>query len=295
MKKHIVLTTLVLIMLIFATVVGLTTLGVLTPTTVTALTQTRVEDYVVTYYAKPFSPQIGLLNGGKYFAILKFEPNGSILPPDEEETATNYAKLFYHLEDLQNCIDILRNENPVYFNWIGVSGGNGITTLREPVGENEVPTSWQFDFGTADSPVESGWTQVTNTMVYSPIRGYGWDNVVNLDARDRGSPVDYLQRDFVFSATDHTFKVDLPNGDYDVTFDVGDRLYAHDLMNFYVENEIGFEGMSTIANRYIIFGYGYWFRPNHVTVTDGVMEIRFHDAGGSDVNWVINAIKIAPA
>ena len=62
------MTTLVLIMLIFATVVGLTTLGVLTPTTVTALTQTRIEDYVVTYYAKPFSPQIGLLNGGKYFA-----------------------------------------------------------------------------------------------------------------------------------------------------------------------------------------------------------------------------------
>jgi hypothetical protein len=31
-----------------------------------------------------------------------------------------------------------------------------------------------------------------------------------------------------------------------------------------------------------------------VTVSDGQLNIKFHEAGGSDGNWVINAITIQP-
>ena len=45
--------------------------------------------------------------------------------------------LHYHLDDFQNCIDMLRNEKPMYLIWMGVGGENGIKTTAEPVGENE--------------------------------------------------------------------------------------------------------------------------------------------------------------
>jgi hypothetical protein len=48
--------------------------------------------------------------------------------------------LYYHLDDFQNAIDLLRNEKPVYLYYSGSGGGheNGIKTMIEKVGEGEV-------------------------------------------------------------------------------------------------------------------------------------------------------------
>ena len=79
---------------------------------------------------------------------------------------------------------------------------------------------YKFDFGSESSPVASGYTKVSNTMVYNSSRGYGLNTSV--DYRDRGNPDD-LRRDFVIYSS-FSFMVDLPNGTYDVKLITGDAI-----------------------------------------------------------------------
>ncbi len=96
-------------------------------------TLTQIDEYEVMYSANTFVPRIWLKHEGKYVGQLVFKPNGTALPPD---TSSN---LYYHLDDFDNAIDLLRNEKPMYLLFAG-SGGtneNGIKTTAEPVGEGE--------------------------------------------------------------------------------------------------------------------------------------------------------------
>jgi hypothetical protein len=97
-----------------------------------------IDKYLVMYSANRFAPRIGLINGGRYIGQLVFRPNGSTLPPDA--MARNQLTLYYHLDDFQNAIDLLRNESPMYLLYSSSGGGfeNGIKTTQEPVGEGEV-------------------------------------------------------------------------------------------------------------------------------------------------------------
>jgi hypothetical protein len=89
------------------------------------------------YSANTFSPRIWLMGGGKSIGTLMFMPNGSALPADN--MSRGCAILYYHLEDYQNAIDLLRNERPMYLLYNGSGGGfeNGIQTFQEAVGEGE--------------------------------------------------------------------------------------------------------------------------------------------------------------
>ncbi len=69
-----------------------------------------------------------------------------------------------------------------------------------------------FDFGTPDSPVFPGFTQVTNRTQYDAA-GFGWLNTRGLDARDHVTPT-ALERDWVRG--NGTFAVKAPNGKYHV-------------------------------------------------------------------------------
>jgi hypothetical protein len=160
------------------------------------------------------------------------------------------------------------------------------TTVDFQLQPNPPSTTGSFDFGTGSSPVESGYTQVTESTVYSAALGYGWDSAVGLGSRDRGAP-DNLRRDLVFSSGDHTFKVDLANGQYTVTLIIGDNGYTHDLIDVYAENVLQVDHLTVNAGAFSTQVFT-------VLVNDGQLSIKFHDAGGSDLNWVINAIKIEP-
>ena len=70
-----------------------------------------------------------------------------------------------------------------------------------------------FDFGTPDSPVFPGFTQVTNRTAYADATGFGWLDTRNLDARDHVTP-GALERDWVRG--NGTFAVKVPNGKYRV-------------------------------------------------------------------------------
>jgi fibronectin type 3 domain-containing protein len=145
------------------------------------------------------------------------------------------------------------------------------------------PKQFSFDFGTASSPVETGYTRITSSTLYSVSFGYGWNSSTGLYSRDRGSPDD-LRRDFVFSSMNRTFRVDLPNGTYLVMVVIGDQYFLHDNISIYAEDALK-ATVSTKAGEFVQKVFV-------VSVADGTLDLMFHDSGGSDSNWVINALLI---
>jgi hypothetical protein len=101
------------------------------------VTTTIIDQYEVLYSANTFVPRIWLKSAGKYLGQLIFKPIGSALPLDNM-TGTQ-VNLYYHLDDFDNIIDLLRNEKPMYLLWAGSGPGyeNGVKTTAEPVGEGE--------------------------------------------------------------------------------------------------------------------------------------------------------------
>ena len=92
----------------------------------------EIEEYVVQYSSNQFPPRIWLKAKGQYLGTqLVFKSNGTVLPPDTQ------TSIYYHLDDFQNIIDILRNEKPVFLSWVGPNSENGIRTSPEAIGEEE--------------------------------------------------------------------------------------------------------------------------------------------------------------
>ena len=98
---------------------------------------TIIDEYEVLYAANSFVPRIWLKNGGTFIGQLIFKPNGSALPPDA--TSGGQVNLYYHLDDFENALDLLRNEKPMYLLFSGSGPGfeNGIKTTEEAIGEGE--------------------------------------------------------------------------------------------------------------------------------------------------------------
>jgi hypothetical protein len=94
----------------------------------------QIGSYQVQYAANSFVPRIWLKDTANAdIGQLIFLPDGKTLPPD---SATN---LYYHLSNYPHVIDLLRNEKPVYWHFVGTGGGNenAIRTSVEPQGEGE--------------------------------------------------------------------------------------------------------------------------------------------------------------
>ncbi len=98
---------------------------------------TEIDAYEILYSANTFSPRIGLKNKKAYIGQMVFKPNGGVLPTDK--LIGSQPQIYYHLDDFQNALDILRNEKPVYLFFSGTGGGfeNGIRTTEEAVGEDD--------------------------------------------------------------------------------------------------------------------------------------------------------------
>ena len=96
---------------------------------------TKIDRYEVMYSSNQFVPRIWLKNAGNFIGQLIFEPDGTALPPDNQ--SGGQVNLFYHLEDLDSVLDILRNEKKVslLFNGTGPGNENGILTGEEQLGE----------------------------------------------------------------------------------------------------------------------------------------------------------------
>jgi fibronectin type 3 domain-containing protein len=142
----------------------------------------------------------------------------------------------------------------------------------------------RFDFGPATSPVATGYRQVTETTTYTAAQGFGWLAGV-IDSRDRGVGDD-LQRDFDFT-TDGTFAVDVANGSYSVTLQMGDASSGHDQMGVFLEGT-QVDSVTTAAGQWASRTYA-------VTVSDGQLTLRLRDLGGIDPYVVLNSLVIVAA
>jgi len=69
---------------------------------------------------------------------------------------------------------------------------------------------------------------------------------------------------------------------------IGDQSYMHDLIDVYAEGVLKRNDLTVAAGTFSAVAFT-------VTVGDGQLNLLFHDDGGTDLNWVINAVIIEPA
>ncbi len=101
----------------------------------------------------------------------------------------------------------------------------GLGEFSEKIVVTTKEAGYKFDFNYQNSPTMEGWTGVNHDQMYDAETGYGWTKLPG-GGRDRNNPsnADFndMSRDFTLGAGE--FAVDLPNGDYEITF------YAADLL-----------------------------------------------------------------
>lgn len=144
--------------------------------------------------------------------------------------------------------------------------------------------SWDYpqeiDFGTELSPIKAGAVGV-GVLPYSSSMELGWTNgIENVQVVDREIGVPAL-RDVALTR-DSSFRFDVPNGQYFVRVTYGDAAKAHDQMRVFVEGAAK-PLVSTAANQFLTRAYV-------VDVTDGQLDLRFLDVGGSDPDVAIAGI-----
>jgi hypothetical protein len=96
---------------------------------------TKIDDYEVMYSSNTFPPRIWLKNAGKFIGQLIFQADGTALPQDS--VVAGQANLYYHLENLDDMLDLLRNDEPLFLLFSGSGPGfeNGIMTSETPPGK----------------------------------------------------------------------------------------------------------------------------------------------------------------
>jgi hypothetical protein len=106
------------------------------------MTTTPITSYSVEYQSNPPSARIYLqahLRVLTTIASLTFKPKGTHLPREDRTLVFGAVvpNLYFHLEDFQNILDLLRNEKTVYLRYSHGGSNNGITTVAESLGEGE--------------------------------------------------------------------------------------------------------------------------------------------------------------
>jgi formylglycine-generating enzyme required for sulfatase activity/fibronectin type 3 domain-containing protein len=163
-------------------------------------------------------------------------------------------------------------------------GTSTAVTHQVVVRQDLRPVDERFDFGTATSPLEAGYTRVVHTTAYSAATGFGWAPGT-IDSRGRAAGTS-LSRDLNFGA-EGTFLVDVPNGIYDVTVISGDQAAGHDQEGVFLEG-VQVDTITTARNTWVARVY-------LVAVADRQLTLTLRDLGGADKFFAINALTVVTA
>jgi hypothetical protein len=151
--------------------------------------------------------------------------------------------------------------------------------------ELEIGVPLRFDFGTSDSLVHPAAYRVTPTSHYSTTLGYGWLDAPTVFATTR-TKRNAIDRDFNYTP-DATFRVDVPNGVYDVAVRTGD-VEQHSRSAIIVENFMISDGLQLA---------GEWQTHRQtMRVLDGNLDVRIVDVIadlGDPGDAIINGLTIA--
>jgi hypothetical protein len=81
---------------------------------------------------------------GSLLAFLRFYRGGVTMAPNQYRQDLNAAEVSFRFDAYPSVIDLLRNEEPVYFTWFDYSANvpgrlfGALETSREPIGEHEL-------------------------------------------------------------------------------------------------------------------------------------------------------------
>ncbi len=138
-------------------------------------------------------------------------------------------------------------------------------------------TSFKFDFGIGEAP-DSPYIQVFPETAYNEKLGYGFAGDGKIGSRDRGGQ-DRLRSAFCIPL-EATFRVDVPNGCYNVTAVIGDELAPTRTTLKYGPNRLAVYRAETSPGQFSAHSFT-------VKVTEGKLELAF-----SGIAPRINALDI---
>jgi hypothetical protein len=183
--------------------------------------------------------------------------------------------------------------------------GAGTATIRveESTGAERGQTTQQyndsgvrrFDFNSTSNDTQGGFIGVRGNNLFSPVAGFGWQTAVTEFQRGTAgyskSSVS-LFRDGHYGTAARTFQVAVTaGGTYDLRVYVGDRDFARDQIRVSVEGGPLQVVPNTAPNQFVSLEL-----LNIVDAgADGILNIAFSDAGGSNPFWVVNGLDVAPS
>jgi len=195
----------------------------------------------------------------------------------------NFVDLFtrdYHLRIGSSAVDTAAGTGVVVTGDIDGCDRPAAGT-RADIGADELPPT-RFDFGTAGSPLEPGYTRATEATRRQWYNGWGWAaGTVASRTRAAGSA---LTRDFNMTAQAN-FAVQVVHGVYDVIARFGDTSFAHDQMQVRLEGAV-VDTISTAKGEIVTRTW------RTTTDSSGELNLVLEDKGGADANAVINALEV---
>ena len=145
---------------------------------------------------------------------------------------------------------------------------------------------FDFDFVKSAAATAPGFTPILTTTAYNATSGFGWESPMAIESFDTGpGNPDELFRDYhFFRVGSRTFRADVPNGDYDVTYTMGSTFHGFKKTGVSI-NGTQVDAVATIPGDFYTQTY-------FTSVTNGRIEVTIERQAGSFVS--INALEIAP-
>ena len=147
-------------------------------------------------------------------------------------------------------------------------------------------TTFNFDLGTRQSPVRSGWARISPTT-HGDV---WWDGDVAAHDGTNLAGVNEINRDFVRGTGPASLNIKVPNGIWRATLNMGDPDGDRDQMLVYSEGQLISNTVASSASGspnpsfpYVVF---------NAEVNDGELNIQFDDAGGVDPEWVLTRLSL---
>jgi len=156
------------------------------------------------------------------------------------------------------------NPNPSQADRDGDGLGNACDPLR-------------INFQPCASPVPSGYEKECGAA-FSEGAGRGW--TAALPSRDRNVASDQRLDTFVFTSTQQTFEILLPNADYSATVVIGDAGTWQGPQRVLVEGISFFENVTTSAGQHLSASHRVKVRDGHLSLAAGGL------AGYTAVNYL---------
>jgi hypothetical protein len=148
---------------------------------------------------------------------------------------------------------------------------------------------FDFDFQNNNPDTQSGYTSVLHTDMYTSGRGHGWLGPVTSLGISATGPLSSLLTDAHRSSEPATFRVDLPNGTYNVHawfYDGGDHLG----LQLSVNGEIALPAFNLEGNELVEASF-------EVAISNGHLDLLIEQVGDRviDPYWTISGLEIRPA